>query len=261
MKPPYAIGSVPSLSGHATAYRWRLLRRVRQHRASKPQGSSERVLPWQVTMDQLIFASLSHTHYWYEVGMLKVPAYQCEWHRMTRMTGSDCVVICNSIYIHTHTRTNIGAQRKRPDYRMTPYNRALEITGRESIATTLRLRKIVVGGDPHSNERRGRIDCVQIQPEYGDGHADAGRDCRTRLARPNSNFPVQLTTCRTDNLTRLIHTLATCVTIHSDVRAFGMAGDLKATVTALQAGVWVETVTEGERRVYGRVKERRGRRG
>ena len=25
-------------------------------------------------MDQLIFASLSHTHYWYEVSMLKVPA-------------------------------------------------------------------------------------------------------------------------------------------------------------------------------------------
>ena len=45
-----------------------------RHRASKPQGSSERVLPWQITMDQLIFASLSHTHYWYEVGMLKVPA-------------------------------------------------------------------------------------------------------------------------------------------------------------------------------------------
>ena len=62
MKPPYAIGSVPSLSGHANAYRWRLLQRVRRHRASKPQGSSERVLPWQVTMDQLIFASLSHTH-------------------------------------------------------------------------------------------------------------------------------------------------------------------------------------------------------
>ena len=75
MKPPYAIGSVPSLSGHAIAYRWRSLPRVRRHRASKPQGSSERVLPWQITMDQLIFASLSHTHYWYEVGMLKVPAF------------------------------------------------------------------------------------------------------------------------------------------------------------------------------------------
>ena len=26
----------------------------------------------------------------------------------------------------------------------------------------------------------------QIQPGYGDEQADAGRDCRTRLARPNS---------------------------------------------------------------------------
>ena len=29
---------------------------------------------------------------------------QCEWHRMTRMTGPDCVVMCNLIntYIHTY---------------------------------------------------------------------------------------------------------------------------------------------------------------
>ena len=38
MKPPYAIGSFPSLSGHAIAYRWRSLPRVCRHRASKPQG-------------------------------------------------------------------------------------------------------------------------------------------------------------------------------------------------------------------------------
>ena len=63
MKPPYAIGSVLSLSGHAIAYRWRSLPRVRRHRASKSQRSSERLLPWQVTVDQLIFASLFHTHY------------------------------------------------------------------------------------------------------------------------------------------------------------------------------------------------------
>ena len=60
----------------------------------------------------------------------------------------------------------------------------------------------------------------QIQSGYGDEQADAGRDCRTRLARPNSQartrtgnysfFPVQLTTCRIGNLTRLIHTLARC---------------------------------------------------
>ena len=48
----YVIGLVPSLSGHAIAYRWRLLPRVRRHRANKPQGSSKRVLPWQVTMNQ-----------------------------------------------------------------------------------------------------------------------------------------------------------------------------------------------------------------
>ena len=62
LKPPYAIGSVPSLSDHVITYRWRSLPRVRWHRVSKPQNSSERVLPWQVTLDQLVFASLSHTH-------------------------------------------------------------------------------------------------------------------------------------------------------------------------------------------------------
>ena len=72
-KLPYAIGSVPRLSGRVIAYRSHSLPRVRWHRASKSQGSSERVLPWQVTMDQLICASLSHTHYWYEVDMLLVP--------------------------------------------------------------------------------------------------------------------------------------------------------------------------------------------
>ena len=61
LEPPYAIGSVPSPSGHASAYRWRSLPRVRRHGASKPQGSSERVLPWQVIMDQ-VMCLFSHTH-------------------------------------------------------------------------------------------------------------------------------------------------------------------------------------------------------
>ena len=46
LKPPYAIESVPSLLGHANAYRWHSLPRVRRLRASKSQGSSEGVLPW-----------------------------------------------------------------------------------------------------------------------------------------------------------------------------------------------------------------------
>ena len=29
-----------------------------------------------------------------------------EWHRMTRMTGPDCVVMCNLINTHTHTHTH-----------------------------------------------------------------------------------------------------------------------------------------------------------
>ena len=71
----YVIGSVPSLSGHAIAYRWRSLPKVRRHRASNPQSSSKRVLPWHVTMDQLIRASLFHIHYWYmKWTMLNVPA-------------------------------------------------------------------------------------------------------------------------------------------------------------------------------------------
>ena len=37
----------------------------------------------------------------------------------------------------------IGAQRKRPDHRMTSYNRALEITGCEGIKTTLRTRALL----------------------------------------------------------------------------------------------------------------------
>ena len=67
---------------------------------------------------------------------------------------------------------------------------------------------------------RNPVSKHQIQPEYGDEQADAGRDCRTRLARPNSQarmgtgkkliFPVQLTTSRIDNLTRLILTLGIC---------------------------------------------------
>ena len=63
MKSPYAIRSVPSVSGHAIAYRSRSLPRVQRHRTSKPPDSFERVLPWQVTVDGLICASLYHTHY------------------------------------------------------------------------------------------------------------------------------------------------------------------------------------------------------
>ena len=61
---------------------------------------------------------------------------------------------------------------------------------------------------------RNSVSKHQIQREYGDEHADAGRDCQTRLATKFSGangdswkihiFPVQLTTSRIGNLTQLI---------------------------------------------------------
>ena len=74
-KPSYAIGSVPSLSGHAIAYRWRSLPRVRRNRPSSPQGISSNGCCLCITMDQLMCVSLfPHPlyYYWYEMGMLKV---------------------------------------------------------------------------------------------------------------------------------------------------------------------------------------------
>ena len=34
---------------------------------------------------------------------------QCEWHRMTRMTGPDCAIMCNLINIHTYILVRINA--------------------------------------------------------------------------------------------------------------------------------------------------------
>ena len=69
---PYPVDSYSAICVDDTYIHTYILPRVGRHRASKPQGSSKRVLPWQATMDKLICASLSHTHYLYEVGMLKV---------------------------------------------------------------------------------------------------------------------------------------------------------------------------------------------
>ena len=74
---------------------------------------------------------------------------------------------------------------------------------------------------------RNPVSKHQIQSEYGNEHADEGS--RTGLPNPSRGtkfsgadadreiliFPVQLTTCWIGNLTRLIHTLALCVTVHT----------------------------------------------
>ena len=73
---------------------------------------------------------------------------------------------------------------------------------------------------------RNPVSKHQIQSEYGDEQADAGRDgtaepvsrdqiLRHARGQGNINFHVQLTTSRIGNLTRLIHTLLYVMTIHT----------------------------------------------
>ena len=74
--------------------------------------------------------------------------------------------------------------------------------------------------DAAAELERNPVSKHQIQPEYGDEQADAGRDCRTRPARLKFSgangdrekyiFPLQLTTSRIGSHTRLILTLAIC---------------------------------------------------
>ena len=40
-------------------------------------------------------------HTYIQVSLIPPWEDQCEWHRMTRMTGPDCAVMCNLINIHT----------------------------------------------------------------------------------------------------------------------------------------------------------------
>ena len=55
----------------------------------------------------------------------------------------------------------IGAQRKRPDHRMTSYNLPLEITGCERIETTLQTRRLL-WGNAHPNERRAAAEANRV---------------------------------------------------------------------------------------------------
>ena len=111
----------------------------------------------------------------------------------------------------------IGAQRKRPDHRMTSYNRALEITGCESIETTLRTRRLLWAGTLL------RMSGGRLPKRIAFGNLEGA------VRRGRGGKEKEWTDC-----------------VQSDIRTFGIAGDWKA--TALNAEVWVETVTEGGRR-------------
>ena len=111
----------------------------------------------------------------------------------------------------------LEAQRKRPDDRMTSYNRALEITRCESIETTLRTRKLLWAGTLI------RMSGGRLPKRIVFGNLEGA------VRRGRGGKEKEWPDC-----------------IQSDIWLFGIAWDWKA--TALTAEVWVETVTEGGRR-------------
>ena len=122
------------------------------------------------------------------------------------------------------------AQETRPDHRMTSYNRALEITGCESIETTLRTRRLLWAGTLL------RMSGGRLPKRIIFGNLEGA------VRRGRGGKEKEWTDC-----------------VQSDIRAFGIAGDWKA--TALNAEVWVENGHGGWAEVHGREEERRGRRG
>ena len=118
----------------------------------------------------------------------------------------------------------IGTQRKRPDHRMTSYNRALEITRCESIETTLRTRRLLWAGT--LLRMNGRRLPKRIMFGNLEGAVRRGRGGKEK----------EWTDC-----------------VQSDIRAFGITGDWKA--MALTADVWLQAVTEGGRRFMAAWRE------
>ena len=55
--------------------------------------------------DCVVMCNLINTyiHTYIHTYMIPPREDQCEWHRMTRMTGPDCVVMCNLINKYIHT--------------------------------------------------------------------------------------------------------------------------------------------------------------
>ena len=107
----------------------------------------------------------------------------------------------------------IRVQRKSPDHRMVSYNRALEITGCESIETTLRTRRLSWAG-ALIRMSGGRLPKRTILGNF-EGAVRRGRGGKEK----------EWTYC-----------------VQSDIRAFSIAVDCDA--TALEAEDWVDTVTE-----------------
>ena len=111
---------------------------------------------------------------------------------MTRMTGPDCAVMCNLINTHnttcTATTTSVSNTTCSSSHRNELHNSPVARDSAAAGAACPTNKLYCMGGNSVS-KRHSALSVgneLQIQPESGDEQADAGRDCRNRLARPNS---------------------------------------------------------------------------
>ena len=118
----------------------------------------------------------------------------------------------------------IGAQRNRPDHRMTSYNHALEIIRCESIEATLRTRRLLWAGTLI------RMSGGRLPKRIMFGNLEG------KVRRGRGGKEKEWTDC-----------------VQSEIRAYGITGDWKA--IALKAEVWVEAITEGGRRFMAARRE------
>ena len=117
-----------------------------------------------------------------------------------------------------YTRILLGMVEARSvNVKTAQQHRALEITACESIETTLRTRRLLWAGTLL------RMSGGRLPKRIVFGNLEGA------VRRGRGGKEKEWTDC-----------------VQSDIRAFGIAGDWKA--TALNAEVWVETVTEGGRR-------------
>ena len=119
----------------------------------------------------------------------------------------------------------IGAQRKRPDHRMTLYNRAFEITRCESIETVLRTRRLLWTGTLL------RMSGGRLPKRIMFGNLEGA------VRRGRGGNEKEWTDC-----------------VQSDIRAFDITGDWKT--MALKADIRVEAVTESGRMFIAMWRER-----
>ena len=71
-------------------------------KSNPPTTSSNITISFRYPVDP--YSATCEDHTYNIVSLIPPREDQCEWHRMTRMTGPDCVVMCNLIntYIHTY---------------------------------------------------------------------------------------------------------------------------------------------------------------